>query len=106
MIVKSGLKREKLEVSELCLRKITKVTPDEFNEYFCMDNVNLDAELSSICNQFISELQKVLDTVVPEKKVKLLKARRTPWYDSDLKEQHKIVRNCERCCIKYGINSH
>ena len=42
-----------------------------------MDNVNLDAELSSICNQFVSELQRVLDTVMPEKKVKLL-MRRTP----------------------------
>ena len=38
-----------------------------------MDYVNLDAELSSICNQFVSELQKVLDTITPDKKVKLLK---------------------------------
>ena len=65
--LKTGLQKEKLEVSELCMRKIAKVTPDEFNENFCMDNVNLDAEPSSICNQFISELQKVLDTVTPEK---------------------------------------
>ena len=70
VIVKTELQKEKVEVSELCMRKIAKVTLDELNENFCMGNLNLDAELSSICNQFISELQKVLDTVTPEKKVK------------------------------------
>ena len=50
---------------------IVKVTSDQLNENFCMDNVNLDVELSSICSQFISELQKVLDTVPSEEKVKL-----------------------------------
>ena len=68
------------------MRKIAKVTLDQLNENFHMDNVNLDAELSSICNQFVSELQKVLDTVVPEINVKLLKRRGKPWYDSDLNE--------------------
>ena len=71
------------------MRKIAIVTPDKLNENFCIDNVNLDAELSSICNQFICELQKILDNVAPEKKVKLLQ-RRTPWYDSDLKDQWNI----------------
>ena len=60
---------EKLEVSELYMRKIANITLDEFNENFSMVNVNLDAELSSICNQFASELQKVLDIVTPEKKL-------------------------------------
>ena len=60
------------------MRKITKDTPDKLNENFCMDSLNLDAELSSIWNQFISEFQEELDTVAPEKKVNLLKRRRTP----------------------------
>ena len=77
------------------MRKIAKVTPDELNEYFCTDSVNLDAKLRSICNQFVTELQKVLNTMPHEKKVNLLK-RRTLWYDSDLKEQRKVIRNCER----------
>ena len=88
------------------MRKIAKVIQGELNENLCMDNVNLDAELSSICSQFVSELQNVLDTVTPETKVKLLKRRKTPWCDSDLKEQWKIVRNCERCLMKYGDNFH
>ena len=58
LTVKTGLQKEKLEVLELCMWKIAKVTLDELNENFCMDNINLDAELSSICNQFISEMQK------------------------------------------------
>ena len=41
------------------MRKIAKVTLDELNENVYMDNVNLDAELSSVCNQFVSELQSV-----------------------------------------------
>ena len=106
MIGKTGLQKVKLEVSELYMRKIAKVTLDEFNKNFYMDNVHLDVELSSIYNQFISDLQKVFDIATPEKKVKLLKRRRTSWYNSDLKDKWKIVRNCERCWMKYGGNSH
>ena len=95
VIVKSGLQKEQLEVSELHKRTIAKVTPDELNENFCMDNVN------NVYKQFISELQNVLDIVTPEKKVNLLK-RRTQWYDSHLKEQWKIVRNCEKCWMNMG----
>ena len=80
VVVKTGLQKEKLEVSELCMRKIAIVTLDELNKNVCMDSVNLDAELSSICNQYLSHLQKVFDTVTPEKKVKLLKRRGTPGH--------------------------
>ena len=93
-------------MSELCIKKITKVRLDELNENLCMDNGNLDEELSSICHEFISELQKVLDTIAPKKKVKLFKRRRTPCYDSDVKEQWKFFRNYERCWMRYGDNSH
>ena len=50
MIVKTGLQKEKLEVSELYMRKLAKVTLDEFSEDFSMDSVNLGAELSSVYN--------------------------------------------------------
>ena len=67
--------------------------------------VNLHAEPSSLYNPFLLKVQKVLDAVTPEKKVKLLK-RRILWYDSDLMEQWKIVRNHERCWMRYEDNSH
>ena len=50
------------------MRKIAKVALDELNENFCVGSVNLDANLSSICNQFISELQEEFDTVTHEKR--------------------------------------
>ena len=53
-------------------------------------------DLDSLINKFDAELTRVMDILAPEREVSLSSHKRQPWYDTDVKNQHKVVRNRER----------
>ena len=46
-------------------------------------------------NNLNTELTRIMDTLAPAKEVALLTQKRQPWYDDQVKTQHKVVRNKE-----------
>ena len=65
---------------------------DEFND----DNMPDDEDLDSLKKNLNNELTRIIDTLAPAKEIALLTLKRQPWYDDQVKAQHKIVRNRER----------
>ena len=75
------------------------------NQEFQPHNINDTHNLSDLVNQFNNELQRVLNTVAPEKKMNISVRSNQPWYNNDVKRQHIVVRNREGAWTNYKLLS-
>ena len=66
----------------------------------------LDSEdMDLLINNLNTELTRIMDTLAPAKEVMLLTHERQPWYDDQVKAQHKIVRNREHAWKIYKLET-
>ena len=62
-----------------------------FNNYPIMQVQTLQEAI----NNMNEEILRTLDLVSPTKEVKTKKSRPEPWYDEQLKQERKILKNME-----------
>ena len=74
---------------------------EEYNDNLLQENNDLDTLIVKLND----ELKGVIGTLTPPKEVSLSSHPKKPWFDSNVKNQHKVVRNCERVWLKYKLQS-
>ena len=93
-IKKPAVKRESVMV-----RKISAITSQalcqEFNADISFDESNLDI----LIDKLDTEMRRTMDELAPLKEITISSHKNQPWYDSTVKERHKVVRNRERAWL-------
>ena len=62
--------------------------------------------LEEAVNNMNEEMLRTLDLVAPAREVKAKKRRSKPWYNEEIKQQRKILKNMECKWFKYREDSH
>ena len=88
------------------IRKINVNTIHEFCKKFNNDQIMQATTLEEVVSNMNGEMLQTLDLVAPTKVVKAKKRKPKPWYDKELKEQWKILKNRECKWFKYREDSH
>ena len=83
----------KAEVREI--RKLHKVTKDEWNNTVNVDNLTLSGNLEEMVNSLDKELVRIQDELAPLKKCTISLRPKKPWYDQEIKELKRKMRKCE-----------
>ena len=87
------------------VRKVHKVTSNQWMEEFNNDNVNLTSNLDELVGSFIQELTYTLDTLAPEVETKLLLKPKHPWSCQELRTQKAKVRRHEKKWLRHKLQS-
>ena len=85
--------------------KVSAIMAEQLCQEFSNDPAMYDGDLNELIVKFNKELSKVLNVLAPSKEVVLSSHKKQPWYDTDVKAQHKIVQNRERAWLKYKLES-
>ena len=73
----------------------------EFDKHFSNQSILETTDLDQAINQFRSEIQRTLDQITPEKIMKMRNRNKKPWFDKELYDQRRIMKNRERVWLKY-----
>ena len=73
----------------------------EFDKHFSNQSVPETTDLDQERNQFISEIQRNLNQIAPEKIMKMRNRNKKPWFDKELYDQRRIMINRERVWLRY-----
>ena len=87
-------------------RKINKSTIHEFCENFNNDPIMQVTTLEEAVNIMDEEILRTFDLVTPTKVVEAKMIRPKPWYDLELKQQRKILKNRGFKWFKYREDIH
>ena len=88
------------------IRKINEKTIHDFCKNFNNDLIMQATTYEEVFNNMNEEMLQTLDLVASTKVVKSKKRRPKPWYDEELKQQRKILKNRECKWFKYREDSH
>ena len=72
-----------------------------FNRHFNNQSVLETTYLYQAINQFQNELQRTLDQIAPERLLKMRNRNKKPWFDKELYDQRRIMKNREQVWLKY-----
>ena len=87
------------------IRPTTSMTVDRFSKHFNPNKILEAQSLSSAIDLFSNMVELALNQIAPVKKVTSTRNVTQPWYDSDIKAQHQIMRRRERLWKKYKLKS-
>ena len=62
--------------------------------------------LDKASKQLNNEMLKTIDKIAPATTKAITSRHKKPWYDEDLKNQRRIMKNREREWIKYREDQH
>ena len=82
-------------------RKIPADIVNEFDKHFSNQSILETTQLDQAINQFRSEIQRTLDQIAPEKIMEMRNRNKKPWFDKELYDQRRIMKNRERVWLKY-----
>ena len=77
-----------------------------FAENLNNDQIIQVTTLEEAVNHLNQKMLRTLNLVAPTKEVKVKKRKPTPWYDEELKQQRKILKNRECKWFKYRKDHH
>ena len=88
-------------INEIEYRRITEKAIQEFKNKFnnqpILDAQTLKEAVYHLDNQLKNTLKEVAPLITKEKPMH----NKKPWYDKQLNDQRKILKNRERKCLKY-----
>ena len=105
IITTLNIKREQAKVETRKVRKLHKVTSQQWMDEFKQGNIELTSNLEDLVQSFDKELTRTLDSLAPEKDTKLLLKPKCPWYCHELKVQKAKVRWHENKWLKHKLDS-
>ena len=90
---------------KVIVHKISAITAEQLCQEFSDDSAMYDGDLNRLIDKFNKELSRVIDVLATTKYIVLSSNKKQPWYDTDVKTQHKVVHNRERIWLKYKLES-
>ena len=88
------------------VRKLHKVTAEDWNQAYNTDNVPLSDNLEEMVAYLNKELVRVQDELAPVKKCTMSLRPKKPWYDQEMKTlKRAMCKNVRGRWIKYGLDS-
>ena len=72
----------------------------EFDKHFSSKSILETTDLDQAINQFRSDIQRTLNQIPPEKIMKMRNGNKKPWFDKELYDQRRIMKNRERVWLK------
>ena len=78
----------------------------QYTNYVKTSTITQVTMLEEAVNHLNQEMLRTLNLVAPTKEVKVKKRKPTYWYDEELKQQRKILKNREHKCFKYKEDHH
>ena len=94
-----------LEVHECTYRKLKDIDKSEFKNLVDDKLSDLGYNLDEMAQKYEESLQSILNELAPVKSRRMVIRPTNPWFSDSLKEQKKIMQNCERCWCKYRLES-
>ena len=82
-------------------RRIPTDIAQEFDKHFSNQMILETTSLDQAVNQFKSEKQRTLDQIAPVKIMKMRNRNKKAWFDKELYDQRRIMKNRERLWLKY-----
>ena len=82
-------KRDNLKQQNRVVQKMSKITTDQWNDFFNSDNIKPNTNLKGLVNSFECELKRILDELAPEVKCTVLLKPRT--HGTMLKQENRSV---------------
>ena len=73
----------------------------EFIKHFSNQSILETTDLHQAINQFRSEIKRTLNQIAPEKVMKMRNRNKKPWFDKELYDHRRIMKNRERAWLKY-----
>ena len=87
-------------------RRIPTGIMQEFDKHSSNQSILETTDLNQAINQFRSELQRTLNQIAPGKLMKTRNRNKKPWFDKELYDQRRIMKNRERVWLKYCNAAH
>ena len=87
--------KPKTKIKGLKIRKMNENTIHKFSENFNKEPIIQVTTLEEAVNYLNQEMPRTLNLVTPTKEVKAKERKPTPWYNEELKQQRKILKNRE-----------
>ena len=100
-----SIKRFKPKTIIKKVRKLGKVTDDEWTKEFNTENVPLTDKLDTLVDSFGNELCCVLDILTPEKECKISLKPKQLWFDDEAKTLKRKMCKLEKKWLKYKLES-
>ena len=98
--------KPKTKIKGQKIRNINENTIHKFCENFNNDPIMEVTALEEAVNHLNQEMLRTLNLVTPTKEVKIKKRRPTPWYDEELKQKRKILKNRKCKWFRYMEDHH
>ena len=95
-----NIKKDPLPIKEVEFRKFKDINMEMFANDMDLDSID-GTNLDELLLSFNEKITDALNIHAPIQKSKITNRKSRPWYNEDLKEQHRIVRNRERIWRKY-----
>ena len=95
-----NIKKDPLPIKEVEFRKFKDINMEMFANDMDLDSID-GTNLDELLQSFNEKITDALNIHAPIQKSKITNRKSRPWYNEDLKKQHRIVRNWERIWRKY-----
>ena len=102
VITTIAIPRYKVVRKKIKVRKIKTVTETELVQEFEEGNIVDSNDINIYAESLEIELRRVTDVLAPEKEISVTCRQLKPWYNTFIRDQKKVVRNCERKFNSYG----
>ena len=77
------------------IRKLHRVTSDQWNDVFDTNNTPLSSNLEEMVENLNKELVRIQDELAPVKKCNILLKPKNPWYNQEMKALKRNMCKCE-----------
>ena len=77
-------------------RRIPTDIVQEFDKHFSNQSILVTTDLDQAINQFRSEMQRTLNQIAPEKIMKMRNRNENPWFDKELYDHRRIMKNSKK----------
>ena len=104
VVAELNIGKPKPVCKDIQVRKVTDTAIRQIGEHFEDTSIINASSINEAVHAYEKESERLMDKYCPMKKIKVVNKTRVPWFDDNAKTQRKIVRNRERCWLKYGEN--
>ena len=100
-----SLKKQQPNRTVRDVRKLHKVTAEDWMKEFNPTNVELSTNLDTVVTSLSKEFKRTLDKLAPVKKCSISLKTKMPWFDSEMAKHKAMMRRHEKKWLKYKLSS-
>ena len=100
-----SLKKQQPNRTVRDVRKLHKVTTEDWMNEFNPTNVELNTNLDTVVTSLSKEFKHTLDKLTPVKKCSISLKTKMPWFNSEMAKHKAMMRQHEKKWLKYKLSS-